>query len=256
VPTETTAAVTTPATPTESGAPGAPAATAAPEGERVIGLQEALRLIGHGWISEADTESLSDADKSLYADQEQINDEERAKLMEIIRNAIKSNTVQIGEITANITLNMTYPRYLEFLKYINTLKRATIVTNVKQNLIAEPGNYPRDYEISLALIVVREMDMPEIFKNTPELNEAVEDEAAKADEEMAAADKTAADEVKKNQEKLDEEGKVITDASNRPPETAASQSQTFVDTEPPPLVVTNSDTEAEVTEAPVPRTAA
>jgi hypothetical protein len=218
-----------------------------------VSLQDALKKIGQGWISAEDTVDMSDADKTLYADQLQISEEERAQLMDVIRNALKSNTVQVGEITADITLNMTYPRYLEFLKYINTLKRATYITKVEQNLIANPGNYPHDFNIELSLLVIREMEMPSVFKDTPELNEAVDEESANADEEIAAADKAAADQIKKGQEQLDADGKVVTNEANKPPVTTPAAAQTVVVTTAP-LVITQAQSATVITEAPIPAT--
>lgn len=91
-----------------------------------------------------------------------IEKDEKKELLDILRNMLADQRVEIGVIGATFTLNLTYRQYLNFLNYINELPQATSIgsVNFKDNVAAN-SNARDNYNFNINLFVVREMDIPD-----------------------------------------------------------------------------------------------
>jgi len=98
---------------------------------------------------------------------ERMSEGARAMILDIMRARLATETVTIGGINANFSLDLTYSQFLDFLDYINRHEKAMIVrTATLYQDISAAGSEARSYDFSLTLLVMKPMEaLPDTGRN-------------------------------------------------------------------------------------------
>jgi hypothetical protein len=92
--------------------------------------------------------------------------QDRRLFIDTVRNLLAIEKTEVGLITANFTLNMTYSQYLDFLEYVNNLPQITRISSATlyQDEISA-GDEVRSYSFALQMCVMKPLYVPDLRPN-------------------------------------------------------------------------------------------